>query len=79
MRTWQHEDMSQKNFIQLSATHLECAHHVTQKAGKSTSSKSKNVISIRHLANPGLIPTSGYKEQHLFYLQNEYECTQTEL
>jgi len=63
---------AQKLFTQPSATNLEYVYHVTQKAVKYTSIKSKNLISIqlvKHLANPELIPSHGYTEQHLFPLQ----------
>lgn len=71
-RAWQHEEVCPKTFIQPSATNLEYVYNVTQKAVKYTSIKSKNLISIqlvRHWANPELISSHKYTEQHLFYLQ----------
>lgn len=63
---------TQKLFTQPSATNLEYVYNGTQKAVKYTSIKSKNLISIqfvRHLANPELIPSHRYTEQHLIHLQ----------
>lgn len=68
-----------KNFTQAPATNLECVYHVIQKAVKSTSIKSKNLIStqlVTPLASPERIPSQRYTEQHLIHLQHVLACVQ---